>query len=260
MSAQYRFSLIYVLGLLTLAVGAIVIVLACLAMAGWIFGAGVFDPQVSNSNQSGLMLGIAAGITPDAALCFILCGVSLWVLRESAGKAPPAKPPAEKFLPTEKFLVEAALMRSSLVKIPDEGSEAAWDENNSDGAKSGSLEEKSFTRRFARRAAQFCASGAAAIAVIALAGYALNWDAWAAFGQWIRPELAPARMAPGAALVFLFNGIALATLDVETSRGTRPAQYLSLAAFFLSLVAALGQAYQTSLPPSLSNSLFAAWG
>jgi len=74
MSAQYRFSLIHVLGLLTLAVGVIVIVMACLSIAGWIFGFGVF-PFL---NQSGAPL----GITPDAALCFILCWVSLWVLRE----------------------------------------------------------------------------------------------------------------------------------------------------------------------------------
>src|SRR5262245_10192525 len=79
MNAQYRFSLIHVLGLLTLAVGAIVIVMACLAIAGWIFGHGVFP----FFNQSGAPL----GITPDAALCFILCWVSLWVLRESAGKS-----------------------------------------------------------------------------------------------------------------------------------------------------------------------------
>src|SRR5262249_62089363 len=63
MSAQYRFSLIHVLGLLTLAAGAIAIVMACLSIAGWIFGFGVF-PFL---NQSGARL----GITPDAALCFI---------------------------------------------------------------------------------------------------------------------------------------------------------------------------------------------
>ncbi|MCG3163670.1 MAG: Sensor histidine kinase RcsC [Acidobacteria bacterium] len=261
MSAQYRFSLIYVLGLFTLVTGAVVIVMACLAMANWIFGGGVFGLQVSNSNRFGATL----GITPDAALCFILCGISLWVLRESAGKGAPAKSPAEKFLPTEKFLVEAALMRASLVKISDDGSEQSWNAA-SDKTESEGTRVKSFARNFARRGAQFCASVAAAISVAVLIGYAAGWDAgvggWlaqlgVAIGNLSAPEGVSAQMAPSAACAFLLNGIALATLDVETRRGARPAQYLALIAFLLSLVVALGHAYQTSL---LHHWFFAAWG
>src|SRR5262249_9803169 len=100
-SAQYRFSLIHVLGLLTLAVGAIVIVMACLSIAGWIFGFGVF-PFL---NQSGASL----GITPDAALCFILCWVSLWVLRESTGNSSEGTSP-------DKVFLDADLILASLVK------------------------------------------------------------------------------------------------------------------------------------------------
>src|SRR5262245_17882896 len=96
MSAQYRFSLIHVLGLLTLAVGAIVIVMACLSIAGWIFGFGVFQFL----NQSGTPL----GITPDAALCFILCWVSLWVLRESAGKSSQGASADKGFLDADVIL------------------------------------------------------------------------------------------------------------------------------------------------------------
>src|SRR5262249_5455584 len=101
MSAQYRFSLIHVLGLLTLAVGAIVIVMACLSIAGWIFGFGVF-PFL---NQSGAPL----GITPDAALCFILCWVSLWVLRESTGKS-------SEGVAADKGVLGGDLILASLIK------------------------------------------------------------------------------------------------------------------------------------------------
>src|SRR5215510_16136800 len=104
MSAQYRFSLIHVLGLLTLAVGAIVIVMACLSIAGWIFGFVVF-PFL---NQSGAPL----GITPDAALCFILCWVSLWVLRESTGKSSEGAPVEKGFL--DPNLILASLDRKSV--------------------------------------------------------------------------------------------------------------------------------------------------
>src|SRR5262249_21848627 len=50
MSAQYRFSLIQVLGLFTPAVGIIVIVMACLAAPYWIFGSGVFGPWFADQS------------------------------------------------------------------------------------------------------------------------------------------------------------------------------------------------------------------
>lgn len=254
MSAQYRFSLIYVLGLLTLVAGAIVIVMACLAMAGWIFGVGVFSLKVPNPDQ-GSQFGSALGITPDAALCFLLCGVALWVLRESARESLSSRLAAERFLPAEKFLMEAAFTRASLIRIADEDSEETWEEDW-DGAESERPGKKSFTRRFARRAAQVCASGVAAMAVIALVGDALGWDANLAFAQWFGIEGVSTRMAPGVAIVLLLNGIALVTLDVETGRGARPAQYLALIVLFLSLASALGLLYRISSP----EGLFAALG
>lgn len=251
MSAQNRFSLFYALGLLTFAAGAIVIATSCLAIAIWIFGPGVFNPQFSDeSGQFGFSGAMPLGMTPDAALCFILCGVSLWMLRKSAGKAPGV---AVTRTPVKKFLFEAALIRSSLVMISDEDSEKPWDV---DSVETG-LEEKSPARGFSRRLAQFCAVVASAIGGVALvkyAGYVLgiwgigDWLAQlsAVFGRWGGQAELSTRMAPSAACAFLLNGVALTMLDVETRQGMRPAQYLGLIALFLSLMAWLGYAYQTS--------------
>src|SRR5262245_40557642 len=173
MSAQYRFSLIQVLGLFTPAMGVIVIVMACLATPYWIFGSGVFGPRFAD--QSGNPGASFAGITPDAALCFILCGIALWVLRESRLKSVKG---AHLKSPAEKFLLEAALVRASLVKVPDEN-EAG------DGAREGALPQRCETeldvierkaaaaaaRGYSRRLARLCATLTAVIAVAALAGY-----------------------------------------------------------------------------------------
>src|SRR5262249_45683265 len=171
MSAQYRFSLIHALGLLTLAVGVIVIVMACLSIAGWIFGFGVF-PFL---NRSGSPL----GITPDAALCFILCWVSLWVLRESTGKS-------SEGASADKVFHGANLILASLVKgsnddkasgvdsAPEPGKQgvrrAEGDENKAlgvdfaqscavegDGVERDKLEKKSPAPGFLRRLAQLFA-------------------------------------------------------------------------------------------------------
>ena len=272
MSAQNRFSLIHVLGLLTLAVGAIVIVMACLSIAGWVFGFGVFP----FFNQSGAPL----GITPDAALCFILCWVSLWVLRESTGKS------SEEASADKRFL-DVDLILASLIKRVNEdkalggggapelrkqgGQRSQGDEDDASGvnlAQSSAvegngggrnkLEKKSSASGLPRRIAQLFASVAVVISMSVLAGYMFGLDAWSvSAGEWVS-RLGAAlgdsggqgsfstRMAPSAAFAFLLNGIALTMLDVETRGGARPAQHLGLTALFLSLLVALGQAYQTS--------------
>ena len=272
MSSQFRFSLIHVLGLLTLAVGAIVIVMACLAIAGWIFGFGVF-PFLNRSRAP-------LGITPDAALCFILCWVSLWVLRESTGKSSDGASADRGFL-------RADLILASLIKGADGGkssgadfatescgqgglSEQGAEDKSSgiDGARSGSVEAnvaerdkpemKSSARGFPRRLAQLFASVAVIISVSVLAGYLFGLDIWpVSAGGWVSHVGAAlrdsdghgsfsTRMAPSAAFAFLLNGVALTMLDVETRGGARPAQHLGLTALFLSLLVALGHAYQTS--------------
>src|SRR5262245_40831179 len=281
MSSQYRFSLIHVLGLLTLAVGAIVIIMACLAIAGWIFGFGVF-PFL---NQSRAPL----GITPDAALCFILCWVSLWVLRESTGKSSEGTSPDEVF-PDANLILDSLVKRANVDKaLGDDcapgpgkqgGQRSQGDENKAlgvglaqsiaaEGAVEGEgkvaerdkLEKNRSAPRFPRRLAQLFASVAVVISVAVLAGYMFGLHAgpvsaggWAShlgavLNEWgdsgARGSFST-RMAPSAAFAFLLNGIALTMLDVETRGGARPAQHLGLTALFLSLLVALGQAYQTS--------------
>jgi PAS domain S-box-containing protein len=275
MSAQYRFSLVHVLGLLTLAVGAIVIVMACLSIAGWIFGFGVFQFL----NQSGAPL----GITPDAALCFILCWVSLWVLRESTGKS-------SEGASADKGLLDADLIGASLIKgangdkalgeesAPDPGKQGGQrsqgDEDKAlgvglaqtgavegNGVEGDKLEKKSSAPGFPRRLAQLFASVAVVISVAVLAGYMFGLNAgpvsaggWASHLGAVLNELGDSgglgsfstRMAPSAAFAFLLNGVALTMLDVETRGGARPAQHLGLTALFLSLLVALGHAYHTS--------------
>ncbi|MBI4055465.1 MAG: PAS domain S-box protein [Elusimicrobia bacterium] len=53
----------------------------------------------------------------------------------------------------------------------------------------------------------------------------------------------PGRMAPNTALAFLTAGAALLMLDVETKRGTRPAQFLTLADGSIGWLALVGYAY-----------------
>src|SRR5262245_20963945 len=267
MSSQYRFSLIHVLGLLTLAVGAIVIIMACLAIAGWIFGFGVF-PFL---NQSRAPL----GITPDAALCFILCWVSLWVLRESTGKSSEVVRGGEA--PADKVFLDADLIRASLIggsdeAVPDEAAEdkalgggvAQSGAAEGNGGERDKQEKKSTARGFPRRLAQLFASVAVVISVSVLAGYLFGLVAWpvsaggwasrlgAVLGELSRQGSLSARMAPSAAFAFLLNGVALTMLDVETRSGARPAQHLGLTAMFLSLLVVLGHAYQIS---PLQNSI-----
>jgi hypothetical protein len=272
MNAQYRFRLIHVLGLLTLAVGVIVIVMACLVIASWMFGFGGF-PFLNHA-------GTPLGITPDAALCFILCWVSLCVLRESTGNLS-EEPAAGNVLP------DADLRLASLIKEPNGdkalGEDFAPEPGSQDGqrpqdaggralgvglAQSGAvegnggeldkLEKKISAHGVPRRLAQLFASVAVVISVSVLAGYMFGLDAWpVSAGGWIS-HLGAAlgdsgwqgsfstRMAPSAAFAFLLNGVALTMLDVETRGGARPAQHLGLIALFLSLLVALGQAYQTS--------------
>jgi PAS domain S-box-containing protein len=226
MSAQYRFNLFHVLGLLTVAVGAMVIVMACLAIVSWMFGFGLF-PYLNPSRAP-------LGITPDAALCFILCWVSLWVLRESTGK----------------FSLEMGPLAQ------DDGNAVEMDKP----------EEKRYVhnlavRAFSRRLAQLFASVAVVISLSVLAGYLLGLNAWPAqasgwasqlgsvlsnWGDFSGEGILSTRMAPSAAFAFLLNGVALTMLDVETRGGARPAQHLGLIALFLSLLVALGHVYQIS--------------
>jgi signal transduction histidine kinase len=56
----------------------------------------------------------------------------------------------------------------------------------------------------------------------------------------------PNRMAPNTALCFVLVGAAFVSLDLETRRGRRPAQWLSLAAGVIALLALLSYAYSAA--------------
>jgi signal transduction histidine kinase len=53
----------------------------------------------------------------------------------------------------------------------------------------------------------------------------------------------PNRMGPSAALTFLLNGTAIVSLDFETKKGRRPAQFLSLLGMFFPLHSMIAHAY-----------------
>ncbi len=55
---------------------------------------------------------------------------------------------------------------------------------------------------------------------------------------------APNRIAPNTALNFVLCGLALLVLDVRTSRGRKPAEFLGLAVALISLLAVIGYAYR----------------
>lgn len=93
-----------------------------------------------------------------------------------------------------------------------------------------------------------------AIAVVAMAAlrlvlYAIGWE-WGP-DQWLfRAKLdlyePPNRMAPNTAFGLLLVGLGLLSIDLESRRGVRPAQWLALAAGLLSLLALVGYAFHAA--------------
>lgn len=99
-----------------------------------------------------------------------------------------------------------------------------------------------------RRIAQGCALVVLTLAVLTLAEYLFNWNLGIDQLLFTEPSSAvgtsqPGRMAPNTVLNFLLAGSALLLLDVETRRSRRPAQFLTLAAGLVSLLAFVGYAY-----------------
>ena len=101
--------------------------------------------------------------------------------------------------------------------------------------------------RQVRRLAKAIGIVVAALGLLTLAEYATGADL--GIDQILFPDLAapaplhPGRMAPNSALAFLLLGLAIALFDVETWRGSRPAQLLALVAGLVPLQAVVGQAY-----------------
>lgn len=99
-----------------------------------------------------------------------------------------------------------------------------------------------------RRIGKVCALAAALVGLLKLSGYLSGWD----FGVdqllfqgklKVESPYPPNRMAPNTALNFLLVGLSLVLLDVETRRGRRPAQLLTLVAALISLGGVIGYAY-----------------
>ncbi len=103
-------------------------------------------------------------------------------------------------------------------------------------------------QRRQRRMAQVCAFIVALVGLLTLAEYLFGRDL--GIDQLLFQEISaavetssPGRMAPNTALSLVLVGLALLLLDVETRRGHRPAQFLALAAGFVSMLALTGYAY-----------------
>src|SRR5262249_22908085 len=215
-------------------------------------------------------------------------------LRESTGKSSEGTSPDKVFLDADMIL--ASLVKGANVdkalgedRAPGPGKQGGQrskgDEDKALGAglaQSGAgegngverdkLEKNRSAPRLPRRLAQLFASVAVVISIAVLAGYMfglhagpVSADGWAShlgavlneWGDSAARGSFSTRMAPSAAFAFLLNGIALTMLDVETRGGARPAQHLGLTALFLSLLIALGKAYQTS--PLQNFILFKGW-
>jgi len=118
-----------------------------------------------------------------------------------------------------------------------------------------------------RRLAQFCAFTIVLAGFLTLTEYAFGWDLKVdQLLFWDMPKAvgtsSPGRMEPNTAFDLVMVGLALLLLDVETRRGHRPAQFLSLTAGFVSLLAFIGYPYATtsfygvsSYPMALHTSL-----
>ncbi|MHB9122083.1 MAG: methyl-accepting chemotaxis protein [Thermoanaerobaculia bacterium] len=98
------------------------------------------------------------------------------------------------------------------------------------------------------RIARWCALAVALVGLLTLSEYILVRDLGIDQLLFREPEGAvgtstPGRMSPNTALNFLLVGLALRFIDYESAEKHRPAQYLTLAAVAVALLALLGYAY-----------------
>ncbi len=96
-----------------------------------------------------------------------------------------------------------------------------------------------------RRIGQACAAMVSLMGLLTLSEYLFGWDL--GIDQFLIEELPgavgtshPGRMAPNAAASFVLIGLAMLLLDVETSRGSRPAEFLAFATATISFLALAG--------------------
>ncbi|QRN93680.1 PAS domain-containing sensor histidine kinase [Archangium violaceum] len=92
-----------------------------------------------------------------------------------------------------------------------------------------------------RAVGRLCAALASLIGAITLAEYLFLQNWLSRLCAWLTPaQDAPLQPSPQTALAFLLLGLALLLIDVETRRGHRPAQYLTLVVAALSWTALIG--------------------
>ncbi len=101
------------------------------------------------------------------------------------------------------------------------------------------------------RIGQACVFAVALLGLLTLSEYILGWDLGIDQLLFTEPPEAvgtffPGRMGLNTALNFLLLGLALLLLDTETAGGHRPAQFLTLTAGLVGLVALVGYAYSVT--------------
>lgn len=98
-----------------------------------------------------------------------------------------------------------------------------------------------------RRVGRVCAALASLIGTLTLAEYLFHQEWLSRLFAWLAPtQDGLLRSSPQTALAFLLLGLALLLLDVETRRGHRPAQYLTLTVAVLSWTALIGHGMDAS--------------
>jgi PAS domain S-box-containing protein len=214
MIVQHRFNLISVLRLLPLVACILVLVTSCLALVVWALDIGVLKGLIQGQRGQ---LG-PYGMTPNAAVCFILCGAALLLVRA----------------PMEKDLDVQGL----------DGGE--W-----------TLGAEGFVATLSvRRLARLIALAAMTLALLTFVGYVFGWNLGIERALlWRQPAANGGaflnQMAPNTTLCFLLSGTSLLLLDVELRHGGKPAphtshypsQYLALVTLLISLTALLGHVY-----------------
>ncbi len=199
MIGQYRAYHISSFKLLPAAASFVVIVIACLSLIGWVFNIGVFTrPEWPV-------------MAPNAALCFILCGISLWLLRKPLAKRWGEEAPWWKnlflALSRRRFAQLSALAAIVIALLTLAEYLFGWDPG--------------------------------------IDGWLVGGRREFGGGDPSFPRELDDRMGPSTGIDLLLIGGALLLIDFEGRDESRPGQHMAAATMILSLLALLGYIYGT---------------